>query len=93
MSPRDLAACVTGCGGPGCASRSGRPRPRGRQAGFCRSAGRQRPAQALPPPIHVQQGLGLAEDQSPSTDRDMTWEVSPGHHLGRSQSPVRPSCR
>ena len=28
--------------------------------------------QALPPPIHVQQGLGLVEDQSPSTDRDMT---------------------
>ena len=42
--PAGSAAHVTGCGGRGCVSRSGRARSRGRQAGSGRSAGRQRPA-------------------------------------------------
>src|ERR1700749_164246 len=48
MSPRDWQAHVTGCGGPGCASRSGPARARGRQVGPRRSAGRPRPAPGAP---------------------------------------------
>jgi hypothetical protein len=56
---------------------------RGQQAGPCRFAGRQRPVPGAPPPIHVQQGLGLVEN--PVVFYGL------GHEL--RASPARPELR
>src|SRR5690348_17392596 len=83
MSPRDRQPTSPGAAVPDALLD---PVPRGRVADSLDPAAPQAghgQLQALPPPIHVQQGLGLAGDP-------VAFDGS-GH--GLTVSPVRPSCR
>jgi hypothetical protein len=83
MSPAGLAAHVTGCGVLGCASRSVPARCVADRLDLAAPQAGHDQLQALPPPIHVQQGLGLVKDPVAFGGSGHGLRAWPGHRLGQ----------